>query len=81
MISNETLQNLKERPEFQELLKYLSEETLKLNNISDLGGTPWSELGDRVKARQEAYKMLKRILEPLIDIPDIVKNRHDEYAV
>ena len=81
MISNENLKNLKERPEFKELLKYLSEEILKLNNISDLAGTPWVELGDRVKARQEAYKTLKRILEPLMDIPDVVKNKRDEYAV
>jgi len=81
MISNDALQQIKERPEFQELLKYLSEETLKLNNISDLGGTPWSELGDRVKARQEAYKMLKRILEPLVDIPELNKNRNNEYDV
>lgn len=82
MISNENLQNIKERPEFKELLKYLAEETQKLNTISDLEGTVWNELGDRVKARQEAYKTLKRILEPLIDLPELTpKNKADSYDV
>ena len=81
MISNENLQNLKERPEFKELLKYLSEETLKLNTIADLEGMFGAELLETVHARQEAYKTLKRILEPLIDIPELAKNKRDEYAV
>ena len=82
MISQENLQTIKERPEFLELLKYLAEETLKLNTIADLDNKFGQQLIDTVMARSEAYKTLKRILEPLIDIPDLApKSKLDSYEV
>jgi len=82
MISSEAIKNIRERKEFAELLKYLAEEAVKLNTISDLDEIPWNEITGIVKARLEAYKTLQRILEPLIDLPDLTpKSKADSYEV
>ena len=81
MIDFQAIKKILETNEGRALLKYLSEETLKLNTIADLEGMFGAELLETVHARQEAYKTLKRILEPLMDIPDVAKNKRDEYAV
>ena len=82
MISQENLQTIKARPEFQELLKYLKEELEKINTFADLEVMPIAELTPIVLARLEAFKVLKRILEPLVDIPDIgIKSKLDSYEV
>ncbi|MEK6879165.1 MAG: hypothetical protein AABY22_06125 [Nanoarchaeota archaeon] len=82
MISQENLQTIKARPEFQELLKYLKEELEKINTFADLEVMPIAELTPIVLARLEAFKVLKRILEPLIDIPDLApKSKLDSYEV
>lgn len=68
-ISNETIQIIKETPQYKELLKFLAEEALKLNTIADLKDKSITEIAEEVKARATAYDILKNILEPLIDLP------------
>jgi len=81
MISNANLQLIKDRPEFKELLKFLAEELQKLDTISDLDDKFSQDVVTIVWARKEAYKTLKAILEPLLDIPEPQVINRNEFDV
>ena len=82
MLSIETLKVIKERPEFQELLKYLAEEAVKLNSLSEMAELPHIEIVQEVLARKRAYETLKGILGPIVDIPEMKKKSAlDSYEV
>ena len=80
----ETIKELQKSEQFKEFAGFLVSEAAKLNNVSDLqvkGENPVT-VAVQVGARQEAYKVLQKILEPLINFREYATiTPGKEYAV
>ena len=57
-----------ERPEMQEFITHVLEESMKLNTIEDIGMVDINDIAVEVLARKRALEKLTEILSPLINI-------------
>lgn len=83
MLSDETVKKLKDSAETRELLAFIREEYDKMDSVSDVGPTPSlpQVIAVEVRARQEAMKKLKAILDPFMDMgPDRPKFDPKEFV-
>lgn len=58
-------------PELKDFIAFLSEEALKLNKLDDIKLTEPKEIAIEVLARQRAYEVIVKILDPLVNIQEI----------
>lgn len=66
----ETIQKLLVLPEFKEFCAFIAAEAEKLNSVSDIeidGQLP-VVVAVQVQARQQAYKVIQRMLAPLLNV-------------
>lgn len=76
-MENTDIQQLSKSREFQNFLEFLAEKANELNNLSDLPDGNPEEVALEAKARQRAFKKLREIVLPFVDVKErapVVKN-------
>lgn len=83
-MNQDSLRELQKSSYFKEFADFIELEAIKLNRLDDLQvkGEQPLVVAVQVSARQEAYKVLKKILDPLINYEERATiTSGEEYAV
>ena len=77
-MENKDIQFLSKSREFQNFLEFLAEKAQELNSLSDLPDGSPEEVALEAKARQRAFKKLREIVLPFVDVREqrpVVSNK------
>jgi len=69
-MDTEAIKKILDKPEGQELVKFIALEALKLDSVSDIKLDDPVEATIELKARIRAYDKLENILKPLLALKD-----------
>ena len=69
-MDTEAIKKILDKPEGQELVKFIALEALKLDSVSDIKLDDPLEATIELKARIRAYDKLESILKPLLALKD-----------
>ncbi len=69
-MDTEAIKKILDKPEGQELVKFIALEALKLDSVSDIKLDDPVEATIELKARIRAYDKLESILKPLLALKD-----------
>jgi len=69
-MDTEAIKKILDKPEGQELVKFIASEALKLDSVSDIKLDDPVEATIELKARIRAYDKLESILKPLLALKD-----------